>query len=193
MLQIATFQSHNSYVTFLNLIKWQLSFLIVTCTYFDKWKHEVSLVTRKPVFGVCDQVRPKPACAATEARQRLEISDVETTGIGLSKKQTTTVWSAHRAKTGFRMTRLRGDTSMARDEYYSADTQSHPPVLGIHLILEFRGLIFLLGPPYVALFDGHDLWFMDIGTSCFFFYLDVRPGRHDFIIFGGVSFPWQCC
>ena len=28
----------------------------------------MSLVSRKPVFGVCDQVRLKPACAATEAR-----------------------------------------------------------------------------------------------------------------------------
>ena len=27
----------------------------------------VSLVMRKPVFGVCDQVRHKRACAATEA------------------------------------------------------------------------------------------------------------------------------
>ena len=26
----------------------------------------LSLVTRKPVFGVCDQLRHKPACAATE-------------------------------------------------------------------------------------------------------------------------------
>ena len=31
------------------------------CTPFE-------LVTRKPVFGDCDQVGPKPACAATEAR-----------------------------------------------------------------------------------------------------------------------------
>ena len=28
---------------------------------------QLSLVTRKPVFGVCDQVRHKPACATTEA------------------------------------------------------------------------------------------------------------------------------
>ena len=28
---------------------------------------DMSLVTRKPVFGVCDQVKHKPACAATEA------------------------------------------------------------------------------------------------------------------------------
>ena len=29
---------------------------------------KLSLVTKKTVFGVCDQVRLKPACAATEAR-----------------------------------------------------------------------------------------------------------------------------
>ena len=29
------------------------------------WIH-LSLVTRKPVFGVCDQLRLKPACSATE-------------------------------------------------------------------------------------------------------------------------------
>ena len=28
----------------------------------------LSLVTRKPVFGVCDQVRLKPACLADETR-----------------------------------------------------------------------------------------------------------------------------
>ena len=49
----------------------------------------MSLVTRKPVFGVCDQGRLKPACAATEARQRLEISDIETRGITLSRQRTT--------------------------------------------------------------------------------------------------------
>ena len=27
----------------------------------------MSLVSRKPVFGVCDQVRLKPACSASEA------------------------------------------------------------------------------------------------------------------------------
>ena len=41
----------------------------------------MSLITRRPVFGICDQVSHKPACAAKEARQRLEISDIETRGI----------------------------------------------------------------------------------------------------------------
>ena len=42
----------------------------------------MSHVRRKPVFGVSDQGqgRFKPVCAATEARQRLEISDIETRG-----------------------------------------------------------------------------------------------------------------
>ena len=34
---------------------------------FSSLLDEMSLVTRKPVFGVCDQVRLKPACSATEA------------------------------------------------------------------------------------------------------------------------------
>ena len=40
----------------------------------------MSLIMRKPVFGVCDQGRLRPACAAKEARKRLEISDIETWG-----------------------------------------------------------------------------------------------------------------
>ena len=39
----------------------------------------ISLVTRKPVFWFCDQV---------EARQRLEISGIETRGIILSRQRT---------------------------------------------------------------------------------------------------------
>ena len=46
---------------------------------------------RKPVFGVSDQVRHKPACAATEASQGLEISDIETRDNILSRQQTTKV------------------------------------------------------------------------------------------------------
>ena len=44
---------------------------------------------RNPVFRVCDQCRLKLACAATEARQRLEISAIETRGIILSKQRIT--------------------------------------------------------------------------------------------------------
>ena len=56
--------------------------------------------SRKPVFGVCDQGRLKPACTATEARRRLEISDIETRGIILSKQQTTKVLIRLRGCTG---------------------------------------------------------------------------------------------
>ena len=48
----------------------------------------MSLVKRKPVFRVCEQGRLKPACAATEARQRLEILDIETRGIILARQRT---------------------------------------------------------------------------------------------------------
>ena len=48
-----------------------------------------SLVMTKPVFGVCDQVRHKPACAAIEARKRLKNSDMETRSIILSRQRTT--------------------------------------------------------------------------------------------------------
>ena len=41
----------------------EMSLMIQEIIMFD-----ISLDTRKPVFGVCDQVRHKPACAATEAR-----------------------------------------------------------------------------------------------------------------------------
>ena len=39
---------------------------------------------RKPVFGVSDQVRHKPGCAATEDSYRLEILDLGRRGIVLS-------------------------------------------------------------------------------------------------------------
>ena len=51
----------------------------------------MSQVTRKPVFGVCDQGRLKPACATTEARKRLEILDIQTKGIILYRQRTTKV------------------------------------------------------------------------------------------------------
>ena len=44
---------------------------------------------RKPVFGVFDHVRLKPACAATEASKRLAILNIETRDIVLSRQQTT--------------------------------------------------------------------------------------------------------
>ena len=45
---------------------------------------QLSLVVRKPVFGVSDQVRHKPGCTATEDGMRLEISDLGSRGIVLS-------------------------------------------------------------------------------------------------------------
>ena len=38
----------------------------------------------KPVFGVSDQVQYKPGCTTTEDGQRLEVSDLESSGIVLS-------------------------------------------------------------------------------------------------------------
>ena len=41
----------------------------------------MSLIKRKPVFGVCDQVRHKLACSPTEASQSHEIANIETRDI----------------------------------------------------------------------------------------------------------------
>ena len=49
----------------------------------------MSHVTRKPVFGVCDQLRLKPACSADETSWGLEISAIASRGIILSRQQTT--------------------------------------------------------------------------------------------------------
>ena len=48
----------------------------------------MSLVKRKPVFGVCNKDRLKPACATTDTSWTLEISDIETRGIILSRQRT---------------------------------------------------------------------------------------------------------
>ena len=44
----------------------------------------LSLVVRKPVFGVSDLVRHKLGCAVTKDGKRLEISDLGSRGIVLS-------------------------------------------------------------------------------------------------------------
>ena len=49
----------------------------------------LNLVTRKPLFGVCDQVRLKPACLATEADKSLQISDLASKCNILSRQRTT--------------------------------------------------------------------------------------------------------
>ena len=41
----------------------------------------MSLVVRKPVFGVSDQVRHEPGCTTTEDGKRLEISDLGSRGL----------------------------------------------------------------------------------------------------------------
>ena len=51
----------------------------------------VSHVTRKPVFGVCDQLRLKPACSADETGLGLEILAIASRGIILLRQQTTKV------------------------------------------------------------------------------------------------------
>ena len=43
----------------------------------------MSLVLRKPVFGISDQVPHKRGCTATEDGKKLEISDLERRGIVL--------------------------------------------------------------------------------------------------------------
>ena len=45
---------------------------------------KMSLVVRKPVFGVSDQVPHKPGCTATEDGLRLGISDLGSRGVVLS-------------------------------------------------------------------------------------------------------------
>ena len=60
---------------------------------FFTWKQfqnpiQMSLVTRKPVFGVCDQVRLKPTCWATGMSSSLAILDIVSVDIILSKHQT---------------------------------------------------------------------------------------------------------
>ena len=49
----------------------------------------MSHVTRKTVFGDCEQVRLKLACSATETRQRLEFSAIASKGIILFRQRTT--------------------------------------------------------------------------------------------------------
>ena len=45
----------------------------------------MSLVVRKPVFGVSNQVRHKLGCTATEGVKKLKIADLGSRGIVLSK------------------------------------------------------------------------------------------------------------
>ena len=61
-----------------------------SCIYYIR-KHItiISLVTRKPVFRVFDQVRLKLVCLSTEASLRNAIANIETRDIILSRYRTT--------------------------------------------------------------------------------------------------------
>ena len=84
-----------------------------------KYMYHLSLVTRKPVFRVSDQGRLKLQCSSIETSYSLEILDIASRGIILSKQRTTKCWSDcadaqadlrlccwHMTKTGFLMTWL---------------------------------------------------------------------------------------
>ena len=51
----------------------------------------MSHITTEAAFGVCDQLRLKPACSATETSLGLEISAIASRGIILSRQRTTKV------------------------------------------------------------------------------------------------------
>ena len=55
-------------------------------TVFTIHMYDMSHVTRKSVFGVCDQLRLKPVYSATETSYSLEIARKETRDIILSKQ-----------------------------------------------------------------------------------------------------------
>ena len=72
------------------------------CSQFQPFPHvlcfvcldkvsNMRLVTRKPVFGVCDHARLKPACSATETSQGPDILAKAIRGIILSRQWTTNV------------------------------------------------------------------------------------------------------
>ena len=69
---------------------------------------------RKPVFGVCNQVRFKPACSTAEASKRIETMGIEIRGIIPSRERITKMLDvqadqccSHMAKIGFLMTWLK--------------------------------------------------------------------------------------
>ena len=50
---------------------------------------KISHITGKPVCGICDHVKLKPVCSATETSWSLEILDLASIGIMMSVQQTT--------------------------------------------------------------------------------------------------------
>ena len=94
------------------------------------FQYNMSLVTGKPVFGVCEQVRPKPACAATEASYSLESLDIETKGIILSKQRTTKVLIRLWVPYVLKKTKLFFKLSFAKDKLQRA---WNLPTFGTHI------------------------------------------------------------
>ena len=60
--------------------------ILLYTVYIYLYEYNVSLVMRKPAFGVSDQVRLKPACSATEASYSLEMLDLASIGIILNSE-----------------------------------------------------------------------------------------------------------
>ena len=58
--------------------------MLLVMNVYNVGAYNLSLVVRKPVFEVSDQVRHKPGCTATEDGYMLEISDLGRRGIVLS-------------------------------------------------------------------------------------------------------------
>ena len=86
---------------------WPLGLLLTYCVKpLSRNSYQMSLVTRKPVFGIFDQVRLKPSCSALEMSESCEIANKETRDIILSRQWTTKELirlhgCASWAKTGF--------------------------------------------------------------------------------------------
>ena len=58
---------------------------IVSCPIWPKFEYLKDTVSRKPVFGVSDQVQHNPGCSTTEdGPEELDISDLGSRGIVLS-------------------------------------------------------------------------------------------------------------
>ena len=67
----------------------QLSGALALGNFARSGTDHLSHITRKPVFGVCDQVRLKPACSAKETSQSLKILDLVSIVIILSRQRKT--------------------------------------------------------------------------------------------------------
>ena len=82
-----------------NLMSWLIRLLFIRLTRLCKIEassvhmhsHYMSIVTRKPVFVVCDQDRLKPVCSAEEGSYSLEIANIDTKDIILPRQRTTNV------------------------------------------------------------------------------------------------------